>query len=905
MCRDVSESLLCILIPARYLLHGRIHPISTFGYCQDSWNLIMEANYDEDLSENPFLQELKKDYLSTFQKATSEGWIICVPRRGSFTKGGFLENDFFEHILIPRDKDSNTTHFQTLNGKEVKLANRVLTVEYDIAKSYSAHLLFEETFYTSDRRKYRIWCIEHPLEQGTLTSNDFLGTVTNLRECLDFLWTEILEKTILKELESEIKSFECSQTDFESKTLQEQRDAIGSLYATGLRIILKDIRLRERTTSDRHILQNVKIAIETYILHGLRKLLSKSVSACTAFEDASLNKIIKNLYELQLTDLGIRSDLFDGVHRGKLELSRLNSFTTVLGKIECLKRSVRYISQGISSMSSDDLLPVLIYLVIKAGLPNWTAQLAFMKHFRFSANSIYETDEAGFLLTSLEAAVEHVRSDVLRTTTGSEDIVEELDLSQIFKANVQSEVTLRYLFRCIRMDDLNEVERILTKKSSLPKEEINLCHPLCTCESCEKRLAWNRHSNWPTVYSRDDRGLAPLHLAALCGHVKIVDFLLNNGANTSEVDAEGFTALHSACMRGHQNTVLLLLHANADPTIADTRKNTPLHLASDHGHEGCVKALLYFAEQTRIPLDTSSANINGDTPLHHAAKWGYAGIVGILLEYGAHCRATNKRGQTPLAVAHSVHVAELLEHANSQNNSGPIHRTLYPLPQLSRPESLNGTQDKVENIPRNKHTIERLLSAINEKDIRLACYYLGLNSQGTRSTPSKAYCHPLCDCDRCTSLDESLEKQQRVPAIGINACNCNGETALHAASNVGCVEIVQLLLDAGANINAVTKDGKTPLHMACTDNRIQVVKVLLNCSTCDVNAKDHCGDTPLHLAVKTENMKLVECLLRYGANPKFCNNYGLTALQVIEKKTSDICDSSIYKLLKKNSLHIE
>lgn len=66
----------------------------------------MEPNYDEDLSENTFFQELRQEHSSIFQEAVDKGWIICVPRCGSFTKGSFTEKDFSSHILIP-DANSN------------------------------------------------------------------------------------------------------------------------------------------------------------------------------------------------------------------------------------------------------------------------------------------------------------------------------------------------------------------------------------------------------------------------------------------------------------------------------------------------------------------------------------------------------------------------------------------------------------------------------------------------------------------------------------------------------------------------------------------------------------------------------------------------------------------------------
>ncbi len=39
------------------------------------------------------------------------------------------------------------------------------------------------------------------------------------------------------------------------------------------------------------------------------------------------------------------------------------------------------------ALTTDDLLPLLVYLVVKADVPNWWANLAFVKHCRFSRNS--------------------------------------------------------------------------------------------------------------------------------------------------------------------------------------------------------------------------------------------------------------------------------------------------------------------------------------------------------------------------------------------------------------------------------------------------------------------------------------------------------------------------------------
>ncbi|WP_245511282.1 MULTISPECIES: ankyrin repeat domain-containing protein [unclassified Mesorhizobium] len=40
------------------------------------------------------------------------------------------------------------------------------------------------------------------------------------------------------------------------------------------------------------------------------------------------------------------------------------------------------------------------------------------------------------------------------------------------------------------------------------------------------------------------------------------------------------------------------------------------------------------------------------------------------------------------------------------------------------------------------------------------------------------------------------------------------ENAIHIAVNLGCLDCVKALVEAGADVNAKTKDGKTPIHLA-------------------------------------------------------------------------------------------
>ena len=90
---------------------------------------------------------------------------------------------------------------------------------------------------------------------------------------------------------------------------------------------------------------------------------------------------------------------------------------------------------------------------------------------------------------------------------------------------------------------------------------------------------------------------APIHTAARCGSLAIVELLVLHGANLGLVDSSGRTALHSAAAAGHSAVLALLLDASGDVFIEQMNDSgmTCLHLAVQNNMLDCVRALLEFA----------------------------------------------------------------------------------------------------------------------------------------------------------------------------------------------------------------------------------------------------------------------------------------------------------------------
>jgi len=109
---------------------------------------------------------------------------------------------------------------------------------------------------------------------------------------------------------------------------------------------------------------------------------------------------------------------------------------------------------------------------------------------------------------------------------------------------------------------------------------------------------------------------------------------------------------------------------------------------------------------------------------------------------------------------------------------------------------------------------------------------------------------------------QSLLKQK----VDVNAAQGDGMTALHWAAFRDDTEMVQLLIQAGADVKATTRIGAmTPLVMACNNGSAAMVNLLLKAGA-DFNAANTVnGSTPLMIAAAAGNPEAVKVLLDHGA----------------------------------------
>ncbi|KAL4882986.1 ankyrin repeat-containing domain protein [Aspergillus karnatakaensis] len=104
------------------------------------------------------------------------------------------------------------------------------------------------------------------------------------------------------------------------------------------------------------------------------------------------------------------------------------------------------------------------------------------------------------------------------------------------------------------------------------------------------------------------------------------------------------------------------------------------------------------------------------------------------------------------------------------------------------------------------------------------------------------------------------------PAIGPSSSRqlpqaSNRRSRLHIAAEEGSAELVQLLLDTGADTSSTDFVlGQTPLHVAVTFEHVKVVEKLLNAGA-PLDIPDWTYRSPIHQAVKAKNIQILRLLV--------------------------------------------
>ncbi|VVC31848.1 Hypothetical protein CINCED_3A016956 [Cinara cedri] len=227
------------------------------------------------------------------------------------------------------------------------------------------------------------------------------------------------------------------------------------------------------------------------------------------------------------------------------------------------------------------------------------------------------------------------------------------------------------------------------------------------------------------------------------------------------------------------------------------------------GDKNEVNSLLYLA------ADINAANADGLTALHQACIDDNLDMVEFLVEHGADVNRGDKEGWTPL-------------HATA--SCGFVSIAKYLLEHGADVSAINCDQELVTDIAESDDM--RQLLEQHLRDIGI-------------------------DCDEARNKEERLMLKDARDWLSTGKFKdsphaTTGAMAIHVAAAKGYIKVLELLIQAGADVDCQDYDGWTPLHAAAYWGQKEACEILVE-HFCDMKKKNFVGQIPFD--VSDEEMK--------------------------------------------------
>lgn len=325
-------------------------------------------------------------------------------------------------------------------------------------------------------------------------------------------------------------------------------------------------------------------------------------------------------------------------------------------------------------------------------------------------------------------------------------------------------------------------------------------------------------------------GSTPLMSAALLGHVDIVAWLLDQGAEPdAKSEIGGWTALSLAVAEGHLSVVEILGSQQAGLEERNDYGMTPLLVACNKGQHQVLRHL------QAVGANLHAKTPDGKTALMLSSRNGHLEIVEYLLEAGFDVLSRTNDGATALTVAcgqghlHVVMTFLARQRAKIEAAQQDMEHAMLAAIYNDHLPVVEFLFDKLFRDKPYAPTIAEAgyMNAIMDDHLDIALYFLANGADVDTITPDGVTALMLAAMEGHLEVVKFLIDRD----VDIDAVTPEGRTALMFASENGNCAVAEFLILKGADFTAATSDGMTASELARKNGHNDMLDLFVNMSS--------------------------------------------------------------------------
>ncbi|KAI8797969.1 ankyrin repeat protein [Biomphalaria glabrata] len=388
------------------------------------------------------------------------------------------------------------------------------------------------------------------------------------------------------------------------------------------------------------------------------------------------------------------------------------------------------------------------------------------------------------------------------------------------------------------------------------------------------------------------------------GHMHLIPFIIEAGADLETTDSNGFTPLALCILNSQECCAKLLVSKGANVEATDPNLNTPLILCALNRETGCARILL------EAGADVNAVNIYGNTPLIVSSCFSSSIKVTTLLIHSRDINVEHNNNEGCSALLCAVEVVNLNavkllidagalanEDTHSEQNKKlnlslkniAVRKGISNLVKIFKKEKCSGQSSMLLAALKRDLESLQLLSCMNRKilnttresslnNLTLFLQFLNQNNHSVSGTDidllqillnTTLQSSPTSDeKEKVMQLAVSIGNIEIIELLAKNQCNISNEALKSTCNNL---DLLKFLLKMFHSINKVDSSQKpvyegSALEKAMHSERIANASLLIHCGAyLDVEqalkyAVNKGNEMSLQFLLTEYNAKSLECI---------------------------------------------